>query len=52
MKNNQKLIYLNLSKTSLTNECLDILIDLLEVNKILIMVDISGNNDLDYIKVR
>lgn len=52
MRYNTSLTYLNLAKTKLNNECLDIILDLLKYNKTLIMVDISFNNDLDYKKVR
>lgn len=52
MRQNTSLTYLNLSKTKLNNESLEIILDLLTHNKTLIMIDISFNNNLDYKKVR
>lgn len=48
LKTNSTLQYLNLASTRLDNQHLEKLLSLLEVNKNLVMVDVSNNPGLDY----
>lgn len=52
LKNNQWMIYLNLSNIKLNPSALEDLISLLEINHTLIMIDISDNEGLNYKRVR